>query len=207
MPMKFNASLAKFADIVQQAQAELDTNRIVARIRDYDHTVWKPEPDEITNRLGWLNSPELMLGNLQRVEALVESVRVDGYTQALLLGMGGSSLAPEVFRKTFDVRAGYLDLSILDSTDPDAVRVRAAQLDLEKTLSIVATKSGGTVETLSFFKHFYNRVLAKVGTEQAGAHFIAITDPDSKLEQLASEHNFRATFLNDPDIGGRYSAR
>ncbi|MFQ5408179.1 MAG: glucose-6-phosphate isomerase [Anaerolineales bacterium] len=147
-----------------------------------------------------------MLENLHRIEALVEAVQGDGYTHALLLGMGGSSLAPEVFRKTFGVRAGYLDLSVLDSTDPAAIRAHADRLDLRKTLFIVSTKSGGTVETLSFFKYFYNRVVAAVGHAQAGAHFVAVTDPGSKLERLAGEHDFRAAFLNDPNIGGRYSA-
>ena len=203
---RLSFNVGSYQSAVEHARADLKQNRILAAIWNHNHTIWKPAPDEITNRLGWLNSPVNMLDSLHRIEALVESVRADGYTQALLLGMGGSSLAPEVFRKTFGVRVGYLDLSILDSTAPDAVRARAAQLDLEKTLFIVSTKSGGTVETLSFFKHFYNRVVGKVGTEQAGAHFIAITDPGSKLEKLASEHNFRTTFLNDPNIGGRYSA-
>ncbi|NDJ60536.1 MAG: glucose-6-phosphate isomerase, partial [Chloroflexi bacterium] len=175
-------------------------------IWEHDHTVWKPEPVEITNRLGWLTSAEVMQDNMNRLQALVDSVQKAGYTHALLLGMGGSSLAPEVFRTTYGVKDGYLDLAVLDSTDPGAVLAYAAQLDPAKTLYIVSTKSGGTVETLSFFKSFYNQTLAAVGADKAGEHFIAITDPGSSLEQLAEQYRFRATFLNDPNIGGRYSA-
>ena len=120
--------------------------------------------------------------------------------------MGGSSLAPEVLRQTFGVAEGHLDLAVLDSTDPGAVLAHAERLDLAKTLFIVSTKSGGTVETLSFFKFFYNLDGRRAGTEQAGEHFVAITDPGSKLEELARDYGFRETFLNDPTIGGRYSA-
>ena len=120
--------------------------------------------------------------------------------------MGGSSLAPEVFRKTFGVRPGYLDLAVLDSTDPAAVLGCARVLDPAKTLFIVSTKSGGTVETFSFFKFFYNLVADKLGVEQAGAHFIAVTDPGSDLVKLGEQYHFRAIFLNNPNIGGRYSA-
>ncbi|UCG39432.1 MAG: transaldolase, partial [bacterium] len=124
----------------------------------------------------------------------------------LLLGMGGSSLAPDLFRKTFGTREGYLDLRVLDSTDPEAVSVQDDRLDLARTLFIVSTKSGTTVETLSFFKHFYNRTVKALGRKETGSRFIAITDPGSPLERAAAELGFRETFLNDPDIGGRYSA-
>ncbi|MEK7726969.1 MAG: hypothetical protein AAB354_01085, partial [candidate division KSB1 bacterium] len=158
------------------------------------------------NRLGWLDSPEVMQAALPEINALVEEVRAVGYTHALLLGMGGSSLAPEVFRFTFGVQPGYLDLAVLDSTHPEAVLHHAARLDFNKTLFIVSTKSGGTVETFSFFKYFYNEVMKAVGKEKAGEHFIAITDPGSGLADTATAHKFRKTFLNDPNIGGRYSA-
>ncbi len=199
------ASLGSDQAAVDDALAEMKENRIMARIWAHDHTVWKPEPTEITNRLGWLRTAKVMVDNLPRLEGLVEAVRAAGYTHALLLGMGGSSLAPEVFRKTFGLKEGYLDLAVLDSTDPGAVLAHAERLDLSRTLFIVATKSGGTVETLSFFKFFYNRVADEVGIKQAGEHFIAITDPGSKLVKLAERYNFRATFLNDPNIGGRYA--
>jgi glucose-6-phosphate isomerase len=147
-----------------------------------------------------------MRAALPEINALVKGVRADGYTHALLLGMGGSSLAPEVFRMTFGVAPGYLNLDVLDSTDPGAVRAYAEALNPVTTLFIVSTKSGGTVETLSFFKTFYNLTMKVVGKEQVGDHFIAITDPGSSLVKLAEQYNFRATFLNDPNIGGRYSA-
>ena len=184
----------------------LDRKNILQRIRDRDHTVWKPSPDEIANRLGWLDSPVHMAGQLDGIDAVVQTVRRAGYTHALLLGMGGSSLAPEVFRLTFGIAPGHLDLSVLDSTHPDAVLACARRLDPARTLYIPATKSGGTVETLSFLKYFYNQTADAVGADEAGRHFVAITDPASGLADLATELNFRHTFLNDPDIGGRYSA-
>jgi glucose-6-phosphate isomerase len=127
-------------------------------------------------------------------------------TSALLLGMGGSSLAPEVFRKTFGVAPGFLDLAILDSTDPGAVLERRRSLDPATTLYIVSTKSGGTVETLSLLKYFYSVVVHALGPGEAGRHFIAVTDPGSGLADLARSLGFRHVFYNDPHIGGRYSA-
>lgn len=198
--------LGNYQGAVDAALADLRDNTIMARIWKHDHTVWKPDPTEITNRLGWLHSPQVMMEAIPEITAFADSVRAEGYTQALLLGMGGSSLAPEVFRFTFGVKPGYLDLAVLDSTDADAVLAHAQRLDLAKTLFIVSTKSGGTVETFSFFKYFYNLIAAKIGSEKTGAHFIAITDPGSGLADTAKQYNFRQTFLNDPNIGGRYSA-
>lgn len=191
---------------VAAALDKLATHRVLPRIWARDHTLWKPDPTEITNRLGWLDIAERMRDELPGIRALVEAVQADGYTHALLLGMGGSSLAPEVFARTFGVAPGALTLAVLDSTDPGAVLAWAESLPLDKTLLLVSTKSGGTVETLSFFKFFYNRVLQVVGPEKVGAHFVAITDPGSSLAALAAEYRFRATLLNDPNIGGRYSA-
>ncbi|MDY7075709.1 MAG: bifunctional transaldolase/phosoglucose isomerase [Chloroflexota bacterium] len=205
-------SPSSYQNRVDAALAEMQQQQIMARLWAHDHTVWKPEPAEITNRLGWLNVAEAMLEDIPRLEKLVEAASADGYTHALLLGMGGSSLAPAVFRMTFGAgekdHAGrpHLDLAVLDSTDPGAVLAHATRLDPAHTLFIVATKSGSTVETLSFFKFFYNRVIEAVGQDQAGAHFVAITDPGSRLVDIAQRQNFRATFLNDPNIGGRYSA-
>jgi transaldolase/glucose-6-phosphate isomerase len=198
--------LGPYQRSVEKALVELKDNRIISRIWAHDHTVWKPEPTEITNRLGWLHSPEVMAESVERVAAFAEGVREGGYTEALLLGMGGSSLAPEVFRKTFGVKDGYLDLAVLDSTDPGAILAHAERLTPMSTLFIVSTKSGTTVETLSFFKFFYNWVRESVDEERAGEHFIAITDPGSPLVDLASRYRFRDCFLNDPNIGGRYSA-
>lgn len=201
-----SATLGSYQSAVDDALADIAEKKTVARIWAKDHTVWKDDPTGISNRLGWLHSAEVMCENVERLQSLAEAVRAEGFSHALLLGMGGSSLAPEVLRKTFGVKKGYLDLAVLDSTDPGAVLSQAERLDLARTLFIVATKSGGTVETLSFFKFFYNRVAEVVGEDQAGAHFVAITDPGSDLEKLAERYHFRTTFLNDPDIGGRFSA-
>ena len=201
-----SASLGDYQAVVDATLAEMEADDVIARIWEHDHTVWKPDSDEITNRLGWLHIADAMEASLPRLEALAQDARAAGYTHALLLGMGGSSLAPEVFCKTFGVKSGYLDLAVLDSTHPDAVKAYAEKLDPSKTLFIVATKSGGTVETLSFFKYFYSLLLESIGAAAAGEHFVAITDPGSRLAELAERYNFRATFLNEPNIGGRYSA-
>jgi len=201
------ASLGRYQAAVDAALEEIAAERIVPRIWAHDHTVWKDEPDEIANRLGWLDIAEKMLAQRYRLTALVDAVLADGYTDVLLLGMGGSSLAPEVFGKVFGGQApGMPRLAVLDSTDPGAVLAQTKRLDPARTLFIVSTKSGGTEETLSFFKYFYNLAAQSVGAERAGRHFVAITDPGSKLQKLAGEYAFRATFLNDPNIRGRYSA-
>ncbi|MBK9709538.1 MAG: hypothetical protein IPO77_21875 [Acidobacteria bacterium] len=201
-------SLGEYQLSVDRSLSQVKNERVMNRIWEHDHTVWKSEPTEITNRLGWLDSPAVMCENIAQLNALVESVKADGIEQVLLLGMGGSSLAPEVFSKIFaDPNKGLKKgLSVLDSTDPQAVLAEEKSLDLEKTLFIVSTKSGGTVETFSFFKYFYNRVAERIGSENASKRFIAITDPGSGLADVAAKYNFRAVFLNDPNIGGRYSA-
>jgi glucose-6-phosphate isomerase len=202
----YSASLGAFQGAVDAALEGLKRERVLDRIWAHDYSVWKQDPTETSNRLGWLHSPEQLLEDLRRISALVDTVRADGYTHALLLGMGGSSLAPETFRRTYGVKPGYLDLAVLDSTDPGAVLTWSERLDPARTLFIVSTKSGGTVETFSFFKYFYTLMANAVGEEQAGAYFIAITDPGSKLAETAAQYRFRAVFLNDPNIGGRYSA-
>jgi glucose-6-phosphate isomerase len=133
-------------------------------------------------------------------------MREANFNKAILLGMGGSSLAPEVFKHTYGVGIGFLDLMVLDSTDPGAVLEIENDLQVENTLFIVSTKSGGTIETISFMKYFYSLVYKKLGDSEAGKHFIAITDPGSGLEAQAKELKFRKIFFNDPNIGGRYSA-
>lgn len=193
--------------LLEQGLSRLSKENVIQRIWQTppDHTVWKPEPTEITNRLGWLRIADEMQDNLPGLHRLVDEVRQAGYTDVVLLGMGGSSLAPDVFRRTFPPADGYLGLSVLDSTVPGAVLSVENKLNLAQSLFVVATKSGGTVETFSLFKYFFNRVAERVGSEQAGNHFVAITDPGSGLADMASRLSFRATLLNNPDIGGRYS--
>src|SRR3989339_691159 len=195
-----------FRDLEGDIRKKLADEKIVERIGKRDYTVWKPLPTEISNRLGLIDSPGRMLGKIAEIEGVVENIRTDGYNFALLLGMGGSSLAPEVFRKVFGIAEGYLNLEVLDSPAPGTILSHAACLDFARTLFVVSTKSGGTVETLSLMKYFYNLTAEKLGKDQAGEHFLAITDPGSKLEETAQENGFRHVFLNDPEIGGRYSA-
>jgi glucose-6-phosphate isomerase len=191
---------------LEAALSQMEKQRIVPRIWEHDYNVWSPDPREISNRLGWLEVAQQIRAEVSNLDSFVNQVRADGFTHALLLGMGGSSLAPEVFRKTFDVSEGYLELTVLDSTVPGEVLQHTTSTDLRHTLIIVSTKSGGTIETLSFFKYFYNLLLAQVGESNAGEHFVAITDPGSKLVEIAQEFQFRELFLNESTIGGRYSA-
>jgi glucose-6-phosphate isomerase len=203
---RFICSLAGHEPEIAAAEIQFDEQQILKRIWQRDHRVWSEDPAEISNRLGWLDSPAASAAQADEIIDFVSTVKKDGYANALLLGMGGSSLAAEVFSRAFGAQPGSLQLEVLDSTHPGAVVACAARLNPEKTLYIVATKSGGTVETFSFMKFFYNQALAKVGGENAGRHFIAITDPGSGLEAAAKQLNFRRIFLNDPDIGGRYAA-
>jgi glucose-6-phosphate isomerase len=199
-------TLGRYQGLVDQALAELRDQQVIERIWQQDHTVWKPEPKEITNRLGWLQGPEVMADSVQRLRPFADTLRADGYTHALLLGMGGSVLAAEVFRKAFGVTNGYLDLAVLDSTVPGAVWAQAERLDPKRTIIIVSTKSGTTVETLSLFKFFYTWMVDAVGGEEAGKHFIAITDPGSPLLDIGTRYRFRLAFLNAAYMGGRYAA-
>jgi transaldolase / glucose-6-phosphate isomerase len=172
---------------------------VVSRIWKHDEALWGGPGPEIGDRLGWLTISDKMLEHAPELTAFVEEVRADGFTDAALLGMGGSSLGPEVIRRSFGEIPGGLRLHVLDSTDPGAVLSLERSLDLPKTLFIVASKSGGTIETLSHMRYFYDR------TGGNGAQFIAVTDPGSGLVDLAAERGFRKVFENDPDIGGRYS--
>lgn len=200
------ASLDKYQTIVEKSLNHINRERIIARIWQKDHTVWRKDPTEISNRLGWLDCVEVTKKSFNEINKFVNEIRKEGLTDALLMGMGGSSLAPEVFRLTFGVKQGFLDLHVLDSTHPEAVLEYEKKLNPEKTLYIVSTKSGGTVETMSFMKYFFTSVSKQLGSEKASKHFVAITDPGSGLEDTAKRLNFRKVFLNDPDIGGRFSA-
>ncbi len=191
--------LGPLKEKVEEALRDIGTTEIMERIWRHDHTVWRDDPAEISNRLGWLHAPETMQEAVGPLAELVERTHADGFTDAVLLGMGGSSLAPEGFYETFGPQAEpskpKLDLIVIDSTDPDMIAGRTSGLDLTKTVFIVATKSGGTIETLSAFKYFYNRTAEVVGRERAGEHFLAITDPGSRLVDMAAQYRFRQTFL------------
>jgi glucose-6-phosphate isomerase len=193
-------------EALNNAFNELKRDNIVERIWEKDFNVWSNEPTEITNRLGWLTSPQSSLKALGEIEEFVKGVREEKFEKILLMGMGGSSLAPEVFSLTFGSKEGYPELHVIDSTDPDVVSEYDKVTSDKKTLFIVSTKSGGTVETFSFMKYFFNKTLKKIGKEEVGKRFGAVTDPGSGLEKTAKDLNFRKIFLNDPDIGGRYSA-
>lgn len=202
----YKMELGKYEKLVQEKIADLKDQKIVQRIWEKDHTVWRDNPAEISNRLGWLDCAEVAKKNFNEINDFVDVIRSEGFKNVLLLGMGGSSLAPEVFAKIFGTKEGYLNLSVLDSTHPDAVSEMMTKYDPSETIYIVSTKSGGTVETISFMKYFYNFISSKVGNENVWKHFVAITDPNSGLEEMATELKFRKIFLNDPNIGGRYSA-
>ena len=204
--MKTIIKVKHLNETISKTLSKLSEEKIVERIWNKDYTVWNDDPEEISNRLGWLDSIENTTKVISEIKEFVQSVIKDGFTHVLLMGMGGSSLAPEVFRLTFGVKDNFLDLDVIDSTYPEAVKEYSDRLEFEKTLFIVSTKSGGTVETISFMKYFYNKTIKALGNEKAGEHFIAITDPSSGLEDMAKELNFRKIFLNDPNIGGRYSA-
>ena len=203
---RFTAYLATHQSAVDTALEEMARDRVIARIWSHDYTVWKPAPTEITNRLGWLHSAEAMQAQAPDLKAFAGSIGAAGYTDVVVLGMGGSSLAPEVYAKVFGLLGSGLRLSVLDTTNPGAVLAHKQRLDPTRTLLVVSTKSGGTVETLSGFKYFYNWILECGSMAAAGQHFVAITDPGSSLGALAERYRFRRIFLNDPNIGGRYSA-
>jgi len=201
-PVSFD--LGGYEDRVVQRLRTWQTDDFACRVWRRDPTLWADEDTpEITNRLGWLDLPESMQGEAEKITAFADSVK-DEFDEVVVLGMGGSSLAPDVFGKVFDAKDGYPDLRVLDSTHPDAVTALADELPLDRTLFVVASKSGTTTETLSFFRYFWDQV-SEV-TDTPGDHFVANTDPGSNLEELGRKRNFRAVFLAPPDVGGRYSA-
>ncbi len=171
-----------------------------------DTATWSTDPaiqQKIANRLGWLSSPALMAESVGRVKAFAEGVRRDGFTDVVLLGMGGSSLAPEVLRAVVGAAPGWPRLHMLDSTDPAAVL--AVTTPPKTTLFLLASKSGTTIEPNSLAAHF-RRVLEDAGIERWADHFVAITDPGTELARRADAEHFRDTFINPADIGGRFSA-
>lgn len=180
----------------------------ITRTWKHDASLWKDTPDavkSIESRLGWLTIASDGRIDRARLNALRDESKTVGFKHVVLLGMGGSSLAPEVLARTFGVQEGYPSLLVLDSTDPAHIGWIEQTIDLRTTVFIVASKSGGTLETLSMQRYFFEKV-KQAGIEEPGSHFIAITDPGSKLEGWAKDDNYRHIFLNPDDIGGRYSA-
>ncbi len=199
-------NLGRYSSRVKKSLKAMEGKQVVRRLWSGDAALWNPSHEgKIKNRLGWLTVAEFMKDHLREIRSFVDEVRNAGFTHALLLGMGGSSLCPEVCRKTFGVRKGFLDLAVLDSTDPASVLAMDSRADVGQTLFIVSSKSGTTTEVNSFYKYFFEKVKV-VKDEHAGENFIAITDPGTPLEELAREKRFRRVFLNPATIGGRYSA-
>jgi transaldolase / glucose-6-phosphate isomerase len=198
---------ARIPDVLKAAVAEQLTRAseedLAGRIAREDATLWGPAgTPEIANRLGWLTIAERMLGELGALELFAAETHDDELGDIVLLGMGGSSLAPEVLRRSFADRTAHpprARLHVLDSTDAARIHAIERAVDLQRTLFVVSSKSGGTIEPLSLFAHFFSLV-------EEGNRFVAITDPGSGLEALAAKHAFRRTFAGDPNIGGRYSA-
>lgn len=186
---------------IEASLIALDGVGFAGRLWEKDSSIWKEDAEHrkvISNRLGWMDSVEFCRSRVSELTAFADQVKGE-FRHVLLLGMGGSSLCPDVFARTFGSAAGYPALRVLDSTDPAAVAAAESAVDLEKTLFIVASKSGGTAEVDAFYRYFRSKV-------DDGSHFIAITDPGSPLEKRAGEEGFRRVFLNPADIGGRYSA-
>ena len=204
--MTVRVSLPADSASIIAREAELwRSEDVLERFWRKDPTVWADPPvPEIADRLGWLDAPVDSRSLISEIEALHSDAIESGITDILLLGMGGSSLAPEVFAATLPLASTSPKLTVLDSTHPAAVLEATSGTDPASTWYIVASKSGGTIETMSLFRYFWQQAEERV--PDPGSHFIAITDPGSSLEALATDRAFRATFLADPNVGGRYSA-
>ena len=194
----------------REASQALLAQHVIGRIWRRDVSVWTGDPDgeaakSIANRLGWLDVPSGMRPELDRVEALAEEVRRDGITTVYLLGMGGSSLCAEVMRAVYGVREGYPRIVVMDTTDEAAIAGALTGLDPSRTLFLVASKSGGTIEPASMERLFWSRMSDALGAG-TGRHFVAVTDPGTELARLTETRGYRKVFLNPPDIGGRFSA-
>ncbi|MFQ5577193.1 MAG: glucose-6-phosphate isomerase [Anaerolineae bacterium] len=190
------------------AWAEEEVGR---RIWEKDGTIWVADPaeaantPELTNRMGWLALPKAMRSQVDSLTAFATQIREAAFKDVVLLGMGGSSLAPDVMMSIFGNAPGFPPLTVLDSTNPQAVQTVAEKIKAAETLFLVSSKSGGTVETLSFFKYFFD-IVSREKPAAPGQNFVAITDPGSGLEKLAAEHGFWRVFPSPPEVGGRYSA-
>lgn len=197
--------LGKYQTQVENRLEYWKEHDFMNRLRVKDPTLWFPElVPELTDRLGWLDLPDMMHEHLEDFILFAEEVKSAGFRHIVLLGMGGSSLAPEVFQRIFGNVEGYPELIVLDSTHPSAIRAVENKVDVNHTFFIVASKSGTTIETLSLFKYFWQKISQQ--SQECGDHFCAITDPGTPLIQLANDRGFRRVFKATPDVGGRYSA-
>jgi transaldolase/glucose-6-phosphate isomerase len=197
--------LGKLQSRVERRLKTWQAQQFGSRLWKKDPTLWSADPvAELTDRLGWLEMPESMQKQVEALRQFAEKAKADGMHHVVVLGMGGSSLAPEVFQHGFGNQPGYPALMVLDSTHPAAIRSLEEKIDLARTLFLVSSKSGTTTETNSFFYYFWDKL--KQLKSEPGEHFVAITDPGTPLEKLAGERKFRAVFSAPEDIGGRYSA-
>ena len=202
-----SARLGGYEESVTEILADLESRRVPRRIWDVDHTVWNPDPVDITDRLGWLTVAGDMRQYVEDMQAFAEEVRSEGFRHAVLLGMGGSSLGALALSDLFGSADGYPDLTVLDTTVPATISAISDSLDCERALFIVASKSGTTIEPNVLYKHFRALVEREIGGADAGSHFVAICDASTPLERLARENGFRRIFTNPPDLGGRYSVQ
>lgn len=201
-----NINIGRYSSDVEAALADMKRRDVVRRLWRKDYHVWNSDPTEIANRLGWLAVTDLMREKVPVLESFASEVREAGFRHIILLGMGGSSLGSEVLRAILGGVPNYPEFVVLDSTLPSCVRSVAEAIDPARTLFLVSSKSGNTIETLSLFHYFRTLVASAIGKEKAGENFVAITDYGTPLAGLAEETGFRRLFLNPPDIGGRYSA-
>jgi RpiB/LacA/LacB family sugar-phosphate isomerase len=190
---------------VEETLRFLEAHEFLDRLWVKDATLWKGDAATVRNRLGWLTSPTIMRSHAEDIRTFADEIRRLQYSQVVLLGMGGSSLAGEVFNETFDSKMGFPDMLVLDSTDPAAVKHVIDTVNLGRALFVVSSKSGTTAETLAAYSFFRGQVEA-AASPRPGMQFVAITDPGRPLDKLATETGFRRTFLNPASIGGRFSA-
>ena len=205
---RHTAALGRYEEDFSNTLKRMEKENFVTRLWKKDPTLWKDDPEHektISNSLGWLTVAETMQKHVGELTAFADEVRKAGFEYAVVLGMGGSSLCPEVLSHTFHKKDGYPQLYVLDSTVPTAVRHMEQRINVGKTLFIVSSKSGTTTEPQMFQRYFYDRV-KKVKGDSAGENFIAITDPESPPIKDSAHSHLRRVFLNMPDIGGRYSA-
>jgi glucose-6-phosphate isomerase len=198
-------NIGKYETHVKASLANISDTAIVERIWKRDYTVWKPEPSEITNRLGWLDIANTMSKKISMLKSFASDIHNAGFHHVVLLGMGGSSLGAAVLGHTFNNSDSYPELIVLDSTLPESIQATVDSINPKLTLFLVSSKSGTTTEPLVLYSFFRNLVEKELGKEKAGGHFVAITDNETPLVELAERDAFRHIFLNSPDIGGRYS--